>query len=195
MTQLPNNPIRPPTGPPYPKGGGGSTPTAGTRSSGFVNIPVSNGGVFAQAQIALYPCFNINTQQVEFHAWDPTQGFNDPLASSEYFWRYEQIPGIQGSSGGYRSPTIRRLIVTYRDLGQVTTTWTITGSNDLGQVVSKSVGVSWGNKVPTLRLMTTKVDIMFTCIMPQISVFRDKNAGPLSIAQMFPVGTVEETQV
>jgi hypothetical protein len=189
---------RPPIipGPPFPhNGGGGSTPTAGTRSSGFVNIPVSNGGVFAQAQIALYPCFNINTQQVEFHAWDPTQGFNDPLASSEYFWRYEQIPGMEGSSGGFRQPTIRRLIVTFRDLGQVTTTWTITGSNDLGQVVSKSVGIGWGNKVPTFRLMTVAINIVLTCMMPQISVFRDKNAGPLSIAQMFPVGEVEATKL
>jgi hypothetical protein len=188
-------PIRPPNGPPFPKGGGGSTPTAGTRSSGFVNIPVSNGGVFAQGQIALYPCFNINTQQVEFHAFDPTQGYNDPLASSEYFWRYEKIQGMEGSSGGYRQPTIRRLIVTYRDLGQVTTTWTITGSNDLGKVVSNSVSVGWGNKVPTGRLMTTAINIVLTCMMPQISVFRDKNAGPLSIAQMFPVGTIEETKL
>jgi hypothetical protein len=194
MTQLPFQPPRP-TGPPYPKGGGGSTPTAGTRASGFVNIPASNGGVFAQGQIALYPCFNVNTQQVEFHAWDPTQGYNDPLASSEYFWRYEMIPGMEGSSGGYRQPTIRKLIVTYRDLGQVTMTWTITVSNDLGQSVSKSVGVSWGNKIPTGRLMTTKVDIVATGMMPQISVFRDKNAGPLSIVQMFPVGEVETTRL
>lgn len=195
MTQLPTPIPKPPLGPPFPKGGGGSTPTAGTRSTGFVNIPASNGGVFAQAQIALYPCFNVNTQQVEFHAWDPTQGYNDPLASSEYFWRYEQIPGMEGSSGGYRQPTIRRLIVTYRDLGQVTTTWTITVSNDQGQVKSNSVSIGWGNKIPTGRLMTTAIDIVMTGMMPQISVFRDKNAGPLSIAQMFPVGEVETTRL
>jgi hypothetical protein len=132
--------------------------------------------------------FNVNSDMVEFRAYDPTQGFNDPNSASLYFWRYEQIRP-------YRQATIRRLMLTYRDLGQVSVTFSITGSTDQGQVISASTTLGFGNKVPTNRLLTTPVDILLTCIMPQVSVFRDKGAGPLSIVQLVPVGVVEETEL
>jgi hypothetical protein len=86
-------------------------------------------------------------------------------------------------------------MLTFRDLGQVSVTFTIIGSTDDGKVVSASTSLGFGNKVPTNRLLTTPVDILLTAIMPQASVFKDKGAGPLSIVQLVPVGVVEETEL
>jgi hypothetical protein len=183
----PENPIGPPFG--GGGGGGGSTPpSGGSPQAGSVNIPPSNGGVFAQARAAVFPVFNVNSDMVEFRAYDPTQGFSDPNSVCRYSWRVEQIIP-------YRQPTIRRLALTYRDLGQVAVTFSITGSNDVGEVVSASTPVGFGSKVPTNRLFTVLVDILLTCQLPQVSVFRDKGAGPLSIVQLVPVGEVEETNL
>jgi hypothetical protein len=185
--------IPPIISPPYPKGGGGSTTPSGNSpgtgvQAASINIPTSNGGVFAQQQIALFPCFNTISNRNEFHSFDPTQGFNDPVASSEYHWRVEQI-------APYRQATVRRIILTYRDMGQVVATFTVTGSNDAQQVVSTSTPVGFGNKIPTGRLMTVPVNLLLTALNPQVSVFREKNEGPLSIVQIVVVGEVEENSL
>ena len=182
-----------PRGNPYPGGFPGSS--SGSSSGGVpgpqaksVNIPTSNGGVFAQQQIALFPCYSVNNNRYEYHTFDPTQGFNDPNASSEYHWRVEQV-------APYRQATVRRIILTYRDLGQVAVTFTVTGSNDMQQVVSSSTSLGFGNAIPTGRLMTVPVNILLTALNPQVSVLRDKNEGPLSIAQIVVIGEVEETEL
>ena len=181
--------------PPYsPKGGGGSPPSGGSGpntpsvQAASVNIPTSNGGVFAQAQIALFPCFSVQNNRVEYHSFDPTQGYNDPYADSENHWRVEQV-------APYRQATVRRIILTYRDMGQVVATFTVTGSNDVQQVVSTSTPVGFGNKIPTGRLMTVPVNLLLTALNPQVSVFREKNEGPLSIVQIVVVGEVEENSL
>jgi hypothetical protein len=138
--------------------------------------------------VALFPCFSTANNRIEFHAFDPMQGFNDPSASSEYHWRVEQI-------APYRQATIRRLILTYRDLGEIFATFTITGVNDAQKVISTSQGLGFGNATPTGRLMTVPVDILLTGMNLQVSVKREKNDGPLSIAQLVVVGEVEETQL
>jgi hypothetical protein len=136
----------------------------------------------------LFPCYSVNNNQMEFHTFDPTQGFNDPNASSEYHWRVEQI-------APYRQATIRRLVLTYRDFGEIFATFTITGVNDAQKEISTSQGLGFGNATPTGRLMTVPVDILLTGMNLQVSVEREKGAGPLSIAQLVVVGEVEETQL
>ena len=180
---------------PYP---GGTPSVPQTPSSGgvtpatSVNVPVSNGGVFAQTQIAIFPCFNVPSNRTEYHAFDVTQGFNDPYAASDYSWRVEQPGAQQGSTGIFRQATVRRIILTFRDLGQVTATFTITGANDNQDVVSQSTSLGFGSKAPTLRLFTIPINFQITCLLPQLSVHRDANAGPLSIVQVVMVGEVEE---
>jgi len=187
LMAVPVPPKPPVTSPPYSPGGGGGGGTPAT-GGGTVNIPNSNGGVFAQSQIALFPCYNVYNSRVEYRALDPTQGFNDPLAARHYSWRVEQFKP-------YRQATIRRLIVTFKDIGQATMTWTITGVNDIQEVISKSVSLGFGNRTPTNRLMTVPVDFMLTGMNLQISVDQNPNDGPLCIVQMFPVGTIEENEL
>jgi hypothetical protein len=175
--QIPPIPKPPVTSPPYGGGGGGTTPASG---GGAVNIPNSNGGVLAQSQAALFPCFSVYNSRVEYHALAPSQGINDPLASSSYSWRVEQW-------NPYRQATIKRLLLTFRDLGQVTVTWTITGVNDDQEVISASQVTTFGNTVPTGKLMTIPINMTLTGLNLQVSVFRAANAGPLAIAQLVPV--------
>lgn len=190
-------PTQPPRVGPYPggspnSGGSGSGGTSGGPVLGpSVNIPTSNGGVFATAQVALFPCFNSHNNRNEYHAFDPTMGFNDPLAASTYSWRYEQFSGSEGSVGSFNQPTIRRLILTFRDLGRVTVTFTLTGCNDKGEVVTNSTSLGFGSATPTNRLLVTPVDIVLTCQIPQLSVRREANDGPLSIVQVVMLGEVE----
>jgi len=178
------------TAPPYPSGGGGGGSSSGGSGGGnpaagkSINVPASNGGVFAQRQVALFPCFSIANNRTEYHAFDPAMGFNDPLAASSYSWRYEQVKP-------YRQATVRRLLLTYRDLGRVSVTFTITGSTDNGTVVSNSTPIGFGSSTPTNRLLTTPVDIQLTALNPQLSVRREADAGPLSIVQVVMVGMVE----
>jgi len=177
--------------PPYPPSGGGGTPSTGGSGGGnpaaakSVNIPTSNGGVMAQKQIALYPCFSLANNRTEYHAFDPTLGFNDPYAHSEYHWKVEQIKP-------YRNATTRSVLVCYRDLGRVALTFTVTGCDDHGNIIATSTPLGWGSATPTNRLFMVKVDLVFTGQLPQLSVRREANAGSLSIVQAVLTGEVED---
>ena len=178
------------TAPPYPSGGGGGGSSSGGSGGGnpaagkSINVPASNGGVFAQRQVALFPCFSIANNRTEYHAFDPAMGFNDPLAASSYSWRVEQIKP-------YRQASIRRIIVCYRDLGRVSVTFTVKGSDDFGNVISTSTAIGWGSPSPTNRLFMIAVDLVFTGQLPQLSVLREANAGPVSIVQAVLIGECE----
>jgi hypothetical protein len=155
-----------------------------------VFVPTSNGGVFASSQLALYPCTNILTGLTEYRTFDPTQPANDPLLPSSYAWRVEQI------GGQYRNPTIRKLLWTFTDLGQVSVTWTITGVTEQQQVISSSTPIGVGNAVPTYATMTVEIDIVggvWTGMNLQLSVSKLAGAGPLSILKVAIIGEVENT--
>ena len=196
-TRFPPYPGGGPTQP--PSGGGGGTGGSGgsggggaTTSGAGIFVPVSNGGVFAATQLALYPCTNILTGQTEYRTFDPTQFPNDPNLPSFYSWRVEQI------GGQYRNPTIRKLLWTFLDLGQVSVIWTLTGVTEQQQVISSSTGIGVGNAVPTLAVMTVEVDIfggVFTGMNLQLSVSRAAGAGPLSILKVAIIGEVEDTSL
>lgn len=153
-------------------------------------MPQSNGGVATTARLTLYPMLNPNTGAVAFYAFDPAGGYDDPNASSFYNFKVEDvIPG--------RTPTISRIIVTYRDLGQCTAVFFLTGTNDAQQVVGGITGngsmqaVSLGNTLATGRLMTKVVGITLTAQNMQLTAIRAAGAGPLSIAKVLMCGRVE----
>jgi hypothetical protein len=154
-----------------------------------VYVPLSNGGVFGHQNAALFPCQSILDGSTSYYAFDPTQGFDDPNTICKYSWRVEQagVPGVQF--------TIRRLLVTYRDLGRVSLRFTLTGGNDIGGVVSNSVAVAWGNKTATNQLFTTLVSLTNTALDQQLSVVKMGGEGPLSIAQVIMVTDQPETTV
>ena len=104
-------------------------------------------------------------------------------------------------------PTIRNAIVTYRDLGQVQSIWTLSGINDAlvsandqrvtfnQQIaVATTVVVAWGNANPTGKLMTCKIDINLTPMNQQLTITRNAGMGPLSISKVILAGTVEVGQ-
>lgn len=130
------------------------------------------------------------TQVVGFYSFDPNNGYNDPVASSFYAFKSEDV--LQG-----RTPTISRVIVTYRDLGVVTAVFTLTGTLE-GKVVGGLTGdgsmqaVTLGNQLATGRLMTKFVDLSLTAQNIQLMVVRAAGAGPLSIAKVLMCGRVEE---
>ena len=139
----------------------------------------SNGGITAFERIGLYPMSDGN-----LWAFDPNSGYNDPLDGSSYFWRVEEI-----AVG--RKPTISRIFCTYRDLGQVTTVWTLTAVDDSQKVVTNSATRVLGNTVPTGYLMTAEIDLPLSGMNMQLSVSRKAGAGPLSIAKVKVCGRVE----
>jgi hypothetical protein len=110
--------------------------------------------------------------------------FNDVLDSSIYVFKAEDIVGS-------RVPTVRRVVLTYLDLGTATISVTINGTNDLGAVVSNTVVMSIGNIVPTNSLLTAFVDIELTSFRPQLSISRAPGAGPVVITMSQMIGTVE----
>jgi hypothetical protein len=133
---------------------------------------------------------NYSTGIVGFFAFDPAGGFNDPLASSFYSFKVEDV--IQG-----RTPTISRVIVTYRDLGPVTAVFTLTGTLD-NQVVGGLNGngsmqtLQIGNQLATGKLMTVVLGITLTAQNIQLTVTRAAGAGPLSIAKVLMCGHCED---
>lgn len=174
--------------PPYPGGipqipGGGNLPGAPT-----VYVPQSNGGVFGVAKMALFPCFNATDNACEFMAFDPTQGFDDEVNPSSYNFRVEDfLP--------YRTATVRRIIVTYTDLGQVEAVFTLTGCNDDQKVVTQSAAITLGNQTPTQAILTQKIDLMLTAMNQQLNISRAAGAGPLSITKVWLIGEVEEVKL
>jgi hypothetical protein len=150
----------------------------------------SNGGVATTSRVTLYPMQNVDTGQIGFYAFDPAGGFNDLIASSFYAFKVEDV--LQG-----RTPTISRVIVTYRDLGLVTVVFTLTGTLD-NQVVGGLTGngsmqsVVMGNILATGKLMTIIVGITLTAQNIQLMITRAAGAGPLSIVKVLLCGRVED---
>lgn len=187
----------PPRYPPYPGGtpggggsggGGGSSGGGGGTSGPTSYIPLSNGGVFARSKAALFPVYNAADARCEFMAFDPTQVNDDQANASFYAFRVEEITP-------YRTPSIKRVIISYRDLGQVTITVTLAGCNDNQEVVSRNKTAILGNKDPTGKILTQKVDIFLSAMDQQLSISRAAGAGPLAITKVWPVVAVEDVKL
>ncbi len=155
-------------------------------------LPSSFGGVFALSQVTLYPCLNIVTGLSEYRTFDVTQPANDPANPSSYSWKVEQFKA-------YRNPTIRKILWTFKDVGQVSVTWTLTGTNENQQVVTAQTSLGVGNAAPTMAIMTVGIDVFgssgqsgFTAMNMQLSVSKAPGAGPLSVLKVVLVGEIED---
>lgn len=148
-------------------------------------VPFSeNGGFVATTYYLFIPVQSSDTGTPYIAIFDPTS-FNDLNDDSTYSYRQEDIvPG--------RVPTVRRIILTYRDIGTCTITVTISGINDNGSVVSSSAKVSLGTPQASGNLLTKLVDLTFTGYRPQLSYTRTAGNGPLSVVSASMVGTIED---
>jgi hypothetical protein len=154
-------------------------------------MPASFGGVSASTKIYLFPMQNAATGAIGYYAFDPSQGFNDPVNPSVYKFKVEQIlPG--------RIPTISRMILTYRDMGTFTATFSLSGTTDQGKIVgngtppASSATITLGNIKPTGVLMTSVQGLVLSAQNLQLSITRLAGAGPLSIASIVLCGRVEK---
>lgn len=143
-----------------------------------------NGGFAATTRYLFMPTVTIDGGQTQICVFDPTD-FDDPTDNSYYFFRQEDV-----TAG--RQPTVRRVIITYRDLGPASITLTLYATTDSATSVTASTTVSIGNTVPTGILMTKIVELQVTGFRPQLSISRAAGGGPVSIAAVTLIGEIEE---
>jgi hypothetical protein len=94
-----------------------------------------------------------------------------------------------------RVPTIRRVVFSYINTGVTTLTFTLTGTNDLGAVVTSSVNKTFGTAgLSNLGTgpFTAFVDINLTAFQPQLSITRASGANGFLITNVLIVGTIED---
>jgi len=158
---------------------------AGVASNGvaFTVGSPSNGGT--QQPLNLFLVLGMNFGTPAIWTFDPTN-FDDPGIGGFYFWKMEDV--IAG-----RTPTLSRFIVSYRNLGVTTFTLTITGTNDNGDIVTKSKQVTVGTVAATGRIASKLIGLALSAQNLQASISRDPGSGPLSITKLRIEGRVETT--
>jgi hypothetical protein len=149
-------------------------------------MAASNGGYSAQLGLALYPVCTQANNVGAFYFYDITN-FNDPNSPSYYNYKVEDV--ICG-----RTATIRREIISYRDLGVATLTVELSGTNDLGQYINALTTITIGNPSPLGIILTQIVNLTFTGQNLQVMLVRAANGGPVSITKIRLEGTVETTK-
>lgn len=150
---------------------------------------LSNGGISQLASIAMMPMQDAATGACGLYAFDPLFGFNDPVNPSSHSYKVEEI--MQG-----RTPTVTRLLVTYRDLGIAAVTFVFTFTNDAGEIGTSSISTTLGNAQQTNRLLTKMLfpNSAITGQNLQLTINRAANAGPLSIAKVTICGRIEKQE-
>jgi hypothetical protein len=152
-----------------------------SNSMTFTVTTPSNGGYVGPLNLLLIPAQNFTT--ATFYTLDPTN-FNDPSSPSSYSWKVEDV--IAG-----RTPTISRVIISHRDLGVATITMTLSGTDDFGAIVSSSTPVTLGTVAASGKIITQVIGLAQTGQNLQLSVFREANAGPVSITKIRMEGRVD----
>lgn len=164
---------------------GGGVPGTSTGSSVSIAFPANeNGGVFASTYFLFTPVQDIASGQCYIGFYD-FSNLDDQKDGSFYSYKQEDVVPDA-------TPTVRRVDLTYQDLGLATITVTVTGTNDNGQVVSASVKQQLGNAVPTNALLTAFVSINLTCKRPQLGLSRTAGSGPVRITRAIMRGDSEE---
>ncbi len=92
-----------------------------------------------------------------------------------------------------RTPTISRVIISYRNLGVATITVTLTGTDDSGEVVTSTQEITIGTVGASGRITTILTGIALTAQNLQLTVTRAAGAGPVSITKVRMEGRVEIT--
>lgn len=168
-------------------GGGGGAPGTPTGSSTGPSLPVGeNGGVLANTYYLFVPVQDSRTGICYIGFFD-VSSFDDTIDGSSYSYRQEDV--IRDCV-----PTVNRVVLTYRDIGQAQLTVTLKGTNDRGEVVSQNVLVQLGNALPTNALLTKIVDIELTAYRPQLILSRAAGGGPFAITSATMRGTVSEVE-
>lgn len=153
----------------------------------------SNGGTSQPLDMILIPA-TIPVIQGVMYTFDPTN-FNDVNSGSFYNFKVEDV--IAG-----RTPTVRRVIVSYRDLGVAKIMISLTGvigTNDPNQpntpVTVLSPLTTIGTVNATQKICTVVIGVTLSAANIQPSVIRSANGGPVSITKVRLEGNVETTVI
>lgn len=174
--------------PTYPIGGGGGGGGA-ARTGGANNISsfvpfLENGGFQATAYLLFIPTETITGSNAYIGTFSPGS-YDDPVDGSTYSFRQEDvIPN--------RVPTVRRVVITYRNLGVCTLTVTVGAINDLGVAVIDSQTQQIGDTSADASLRTAFFDLTVTGFRPQLTISRAAGGGPFSIIRASMIGEVED---
>jgi hypothetical protein len=139
-------------------------------------------GIFAGSLVI--PGYSFTSGAPGLFAFAPGN-YNDTAQGSTYSYRVEDIEPN-------RFPTVRRVILMYRDLGPVTITVSVKGVDDNGTVVTGQETVSFGTSAAPGTINTQFVDLQVSCFRPQLSWTKNAGAGNLSIVKATMIGTSEE---
>jgi hypothetical protein len=88
------------------------------------------------------------------------------------------------------SPTFHRIRVIYRDFGEVSLIFTITGLDDTNTPVTVSKTQLIGTVGADQKIKRGYVDITFTGKQPQLTITRDAGGGPFAILRVTLLGDV-----
>ena len=111
--------------------------------------------------------------------------FNDAADNATYIFKAEDLTAD-------RVPTVRRVIITYIDLGVATLVVNVSGVNDQGILVSGQTVITIGTVAATGVLSTAYADLSVTCYRPQIKLIRNAGAGQIAISHVMATGTIEK---
>lgn len=142
----------------------------------------SNGGLTSPLGVMLIPSVNISG--IGSYYWLNPANFNDPSSASSYSFKVEDV--LAG-----RTPTISRIIVSYRDLGVATITLTLSGIDDNQAVQTNSITVNIGTTLATKKVCTLIVGLALSANNLQLTITRLANAGPVSITKIRMEGRVD----
>lgn len=174
-------------------GGGGVPGTTPRPDTAPAALPSNeNGGISGSTWVLFLPSIDISGSLPHISYYDLTTytcggcpAANDDRDGFRYSYRVEDIIPDQ-------TPTVNRIILTYRDLGPTKLTFTLTASNDDGQVIHNSVEVQIGNVIPTGALLTRFVNLSITGFRPQLTITKRANVGPVCIVAVTMKGEVTE---
>jgi hypothetical protein len=110
--------------------------------------------------------------------------FNDIIDGRTYVFKAQDILAD-------RVPTVRRVVITYIDLGVATVKATINSIDDTGALVTKSAVLTIGTVGATQRLMTAFFDLVVTGFRPQLTLSQVANGGPFQLSTVMMTGQLE----
>jgi tripartite-type tricarboxylate transporter receptor subunit TctC len=174
----------PPSG--TPAGGGSSGSGSGGASTNpsinLANLPVTGGLIGYQINL-LFPLFDTVTKSNMIYVMD-SNNFNTE-EDVEYDFKVEEFePGNEA--------TVHRVLIRYRDLGQVTFTLAVVSADKSNVDTTKgsgnaqiiTVGNNGPNGTPTGKIHTFKASVKVTTEAPQVKIFRSALDGPLAIMKV-----------
>lgn len=171
-----NDPPEPPAPKPKSKVRGGSP-----------GLLTSTGGIFGTNFVVIAPIIDSVRGTGLYFTWNPFD-FNSE-EDTTYVFRQEEMQHA-------RQVTIHKIVVTYRNLGKVKVTFSLSAYSNVNETffsVPKTLVL--GSIQADRKLYTKKIDLLINGERPYLTITRKANAGPLALTKVTLVGNANEEQL